>query len=176
MEKYGYQPGLACGILAVDGTLGIMILANIALLVHAISTQQLVGDMFIAGIFFGLFTSTKGAAVGASTSGAYAFFKGMCFERLKQSLIETLVLSLLGAEALGYFISVSRMTYTMATWIGGLAVSTMIVLICISIMYFLLGLFMDALAILVITIPVVFPIILALGFDPIWFGVIAYSP
>lgn len=49
----------------------------------------------------------------------------------------------------------------------------MVVLVYILIMYFLLGLFMDALAMLVITIPVVYPIILALGFDPVWFGIIA---
>ncbi len=236
MEKYGYQPGFACGILAAGGTLGIMIPPSIALLVYAILTQQSVGDMFIAGflpgilgmlmysltvmvmvrwkphlaqrgektswkdklfsltglipfsfifvviiagIFFGLFTPTEGAAVGAFASWAYAAAKGMRMKGLKQSLIETLALSavvffmLLGAEALGYFISVSRLSYTLATWIGGLAVSPMIVLICILIMYFLLGLFMDALAMLVITIPVVFPIIVALGFDPIWFGIIA---
>ena len=135
--------------------------------------------VIIAGIFFGMFTPTEGAAVGAFVSWLYAVFKGMRFAGLKQSLIETLALSaviffmLLGAEALGYFISVSRMSYTMATWIGGLAVSPMIILICILIMYFLLGLFMDALAMLVITIPVVYPIIVALGFDPVWFGVIA---
>lgn len=236
MEKYGYQPGFACGILAAGGTLGIMIPPSIALLVYAILTEQSVGDMFIAGflpgilgmvmysltvmimvrwkphlaprgektpwkdkllsltglipfgfifvviiagIFFGLFTPTEGAAVGAFASWAYAAAKGMRLKGLKQSLIETLALSavvffmLLGAEALGYFISVSRLSYSLATWIGGLAVSPMIVLLAILLMYFLLGLFMDALAMLVITIPVVFPIILALGFDPIWFGIIA---
>ena len=235
MEKYGYQPGFACGILAAGCTLGIMIPPSIALLVYAILTQQSVGDMFIAGflpgilgmvmysimvmimvrwkphlaqrgestwkqkllsltglipfsfifiviiagIFFGLFTPTEGAAVGAFVSWAYAFAKGMRIKGLKQSLIETLALSavvffmLLGAEALGYFISVSRLSYSLATWIGTLAVSPMVVLICILIMYFLLGLFMDALAMLVITIPVVFPIIVALGYDPVWFGIIA---
>lgn len=236
MEKYGYQPGFACGVLAAGGTLGIMIPPSIALLVYAILTQQSVGDMFIAGflpgalgmvmysitvmimvrwkphlaprgertpwkakiisltglipfsfifiiiiagIFFGLFTPTEGAAVGAFASWGYAVFKGMRFAGLKQSLIETLALSavvffmLLGAEALGYFISVSQMSNTLAAWIGGLEVSPMIILICILIMYFLLGLFMDALAMLVITIPVVYPIILALGFDPVWFGIIA---
>lgn len=236
MEKYGYQPGFACGILAAGGTLGIMIPPSIALLVYAILTEQSVGDMFIAGfipgilgmvmysitvmimvrwkphlakrgektswkakflsltglipfsfifiiiiagIFFGLFTPTEGAAVGAFASWLYAVFKGMRYQGLKQSLIETLALSavvffmLLGAEALGYFISVSRLSYTLATWIGGLAVSPMIVLLCILAMYFLLGLFMDALAMLVITIPVVYPIILSLGFDPVWFGIIA---
>jgi len=236
MEKYGYNPGFACGILAAGGTLGIMIPPSIALLVYAILTQQSVGDMFIAGflpgilgmvmysltvmvmvrwkphlaqrgeptswkdkflsltglipftfifliiiagIFFGLFTPTEGAAVGAFASWAYAFAKGMRLKGLKQSLIETLALSavvffmLLGAEALGYFVSVSRLSYSLATWIGGLSVSPLVVLMCILLMYFLLGLFMDALAMLVITIPVVFPIILALGYDPVWFGIIA---
>lgn len=236
MEKYGYDPGFACGILAAGGTLGIMIPPSIALLVYAILTEQSVGDMFIAGflpgilgmvmysitvmimvrwkphlaqrgektswkakivsltglipfgfifviiiagIFFGLFTPTEGAAVGAFASWAYAAAKGMRLQGLKQSLVETLALSavvffmLLGAEALGYFISVSRLSYSLATWIGGLAVSPMIVLLAILFMYFVLGLFMDALAMLVITIPVVFPIILALGFDPVWFGIVA---
>uniref|UniRef100_UPI003458DBD8 TRAP transporter large permease n=1 Tax=uncultured Psychrobacter sp. TaxID=259303 RepID=UPI003458DBD8 len=236
MEKYGYKPGFACGILAAGGTLGIMIPPSIALLVYAILTEQSVGDMFIAGflpgilgmvmysltvmimvrwkphlaqrgektswkakilsltglipfgfifviiiagIFFGLFTPTEGAAVGAFASWAYAAAKGMCLQGLKQSLVETLALSavvffmLLGAEALGYFISVSRLSYSLASWIGGLAVSPMVVLLAILLMYFLLGLFMDALAMLVITIPVVFPIILALGFDPVWFGIVA---
>ena len=236
MEKYGYQPGFACGVLAAGGTLGIMIPPSIALLVYAILTQQSVGDMFIAGflpgvlgmvmysitvmimvrwkphlaprgertpwkakilsltglipfsfifiviiagIFFGIFTPTEGAAVGAFAAWGYAFVKGMRIEGLKRSLTETLALSavvffmLLGAEALGYFISVSQMSNTLASWIGGLAVSPMVVLICILLMYFVLGLFMDALAMLVITIPVVYPIILALGFDPVWFGIIA---
>ncbi|GAF59667.1 LOW QUALITY PROTEIN: TRAP dicarboxylate transporter, DctM subunit, unknown substrate 3 [Psychrobacter sp. JCM 18902] len=236
MEKYGYQPGFACGVLAAGGTLGIMIPPSIALLVYAILTQQSVGDMFIAGflpgilgmvmysitvmimvrwkphlasrgertpwkakilsltglipfsfifiviiagIFFGIFTPTEGAAVGAFAAWGYAFVKGMRIDGLKRSLTETLALSavvffmLLGAEALGYFISVSQMSNTLASWIGGLALVPMVVLICILFMYFVLGLFMDALAMLVITIPVVYPIILALGFDPVWFGIIA---
>ena len=236
MEKHGYSPGFACGVLAAGGTLGIMIPPSIALLIYAILTEQSVGDMFIAGflpgllgmvmysitvmimvrwkphlaergektswkekvlsltglipfsfifiiiiagIFFGLFTPTEGAAVGAFTSWLYAVFKGMRLQGLKQSLIETLALSavvffmLLGAEALGLFINVSRIANSLAEWVGALAVSPLVVLIGILIMYFLLGLFMDALAMLVITIPVVFPIILALGYDPVWFGIIA---
>lgn len=236
MEKHGYSPGFACGVLAAGGTLGIMIPPSIALLIYAILTEQSVGDMFIAGflpgllgmvmysitvmimvrwkphlaergektswkekvlsltglipfsfifiiiiagIFFGLFTPTEGAAVGAFASWLYAVFKGMRLQGLKQSLIETLALSavvffmLLGAEALGLFINVSRIANSLAEWIGALAVSPLIVLIGILIMYFLLGLFMDALAMLVITIPVVFPIILVLGYDPVWFGIIA---
>lgn len=236
MEKQGYQPGFACGVLAAGGTLGIMIPPSIALLIYAILTEQSVGDMFIAGfipgilgmvmysitvmimvrlkpelarqgqptdiidkvkaivglipftvifiiiiagIFFGLFTPTEGAAVGAFASWVYAFFKGMRFAGLKQSLQETLALSavvffmLLGAHILGKFIALSQLSNTLAAYIGGLDISPMVVMCCILGMYFFLGLFMDALAMLVITIPVVFPIILELGFDPVWFGIVA---
>lgn len=135
--------------------------------------------IIIAGIFFGMFTPTEGAGIGAFASWLYAAFKGMRLKGIKDSLIETLALSavvffmLLGAEALGYFISVSRLSFSLAEMIGGLNVSPMVILLCIIAMYFILGLFMDALAMLVITIPVIYPVILSLGFDPVWFGVIA---
>lgn len=236
MEKYGYNPGFSCGVLAAGGTLGIMIPPSIALLIYAILTEQSVGDMFIAGfipgilgmimysitvmimvrlkpqlaesgkptslkekifaitglipfgmiflimifgIFKGLFTPTEGAAVGAFASWVYAVFKGMRLAGLKQSLTETLSLSavvffmLLGAEALGRFISLSQLSNTLAAAIGSWDVAPIVVLLCILAMYFVLGLFMDALAMLVITIPVVYPIILGLGYDPVWFGIIA---
>ncbi len=135
--------------------------------------------VMIVGIYFGFFTPTEGAAVGAFCSWLYAFFKGMRYEGLKKSLIETLALSavvffmLLGAEALGRFISLSQLSNTLASMIGTWDVQPIVVMMCILGMYFLLGLFMDALAMLVITIPVVFPIILGLGYDPIWFGIVA---
>lgn len=236
MEKYGYSPGFACGVLAAGGTLGIMIPPSIALLVYAVLTEQSVGDMFIAGIipglmgltmysltamimvrwkphlaqpgqkttftekikslvgllpfgviffiiilgiYFGIFTPTEGAAVGAFASWLYAYVKGMRMKGLQQSLFESLALSavvffmLLGAEALGYFINVSRLSYTLSETITTMNMSPMLVLLAIIGMYFVLGLFMDALAMLVITVPVLFPVITALGFDPVWFGIIA---
>lgn len=236
MEKYGYSPGFACGVLAAGGTLGIMIPPSIALLVYAVLTEQSVGDMFIAGIipglmgltmysltamimvrwkphlaqpgqkttftekikslvgllpfgviffiiilgiYFGIFTPTEGAAVGAFASWLYAYVKGMRMKGLQQSLFESLALSavvffmLLGAEALGYFINVSRLSYTLSETITTMNMSPMMVLLAIIGMYFVLGLFMDALAMLVITVPVLFPVITALGFDPVWFGIIA---
>lgn len=135
--------------------------------------------IIIAGIYFGIFTPTEGAAVGAFASFAYAVFKGMGFDGFKQSLFETLALSaivffmLMGAHVLGKFIALSQLSNTLAAYIGGLDVSPMVIVCCILGMYFFLGLFMDALAMLVITIPVVFPIILELGYDPVWFGIVA---
>ncbi len=135
--------------------------------------------IIITGIYWGIFTPTEGAAVGAFASFAYAIFKGMRFEGFKQSLFETLALSaivffmLMGAHVLGKFIALSQLSNTLAAYIGGLDVQPMVIICCILGMYFFLGLFMDALAMLVITIPVVFPIVLELGYDPVWFGIIA---
>jgi len=134
--------------------------------------------IIIVGIYQGMFTPTEGASVGAFSTLLYAFYKGMRLTGLWQSVQETLALSavvffmLLGAETLGYFISVSRISFTISTFLGGLDVPTMVVLLLILLLYFVLGMFMDSIAMLVITVPVVFPIITMLGIDPVWFGIL----
>ncbi|WP_445000356.1 TRAP transporter large permease [Halomonas mongoliensis] len=134
--------------------------------------------IIIAGIYQGMFTPTEGASVGAFATLLYALYKGMRLKGLWQSVQETLALSavvffmLVGAETLGYFISVSRISFTISAFLGGLDVPTMVILLLILLMYFVLGMFMDSIAMLVITVPVVFPIITMLGIDPIWFGIL----
>ena len=134
--------------------------------------------VMILGIYFGVFTPTEGAAVGAFATLLYALVKGMRWQGLWQSLQETLALSavvffmLVGAETLGYFISVSRISFSISDLLFGWDVAPMVIVLCILLLYFVLGMFMDAIAMLVITVPVVFPIIQALGIDPVWFGII----
>ncbi|WP_416139371.1 TRAP transporter large permease [Halomonas sp. HK25] len=134
--------------------------------------------IIIAGIYQGMFTPTEGASVGAFSTLLYALYKGMRLRGLWQSVQEALALSavvffmLVGAETLGYFISVSRISFTISTFLGGLDVPTMMVLLLILLLYFVLGMFMDSIAMLVITVPVVFPIITMLGIDPVWFGIL----
>ncbi|MCP1313502.1 TRAP transporter large permease [Halomonas sp. 707D7] len=134
--------------------------------------------VMILGIYFGLFTPTEGASVGAFATLLYALFKGMRLAGLWRSLQETLALSavvffmLVGAETLGYFISVSRISFSISDMLYGLELSPMMVVLCILLLYFVLGMFMDSIAMLVITVPVVYPIIQALGIDPVWFGII----
>jgi len=79
---------------------------------------------------------------------------------------------LVGAEMLGYFISVSRISFSITDLLYGMELSPLVVVLCILALYFVLGMFMDAIAMLVITVPVVFPIIQSLGIDPVWFGII----
>nr|WP_297457904.1 TRAP transporter large permease [uncultured Halomonas sp.] len=134
--------------------------------------------IIILGIYFGLFTPTEGASVGAFATLIYALAKGMRARGLWASVQETLALStvvffmLVGAETLGYFISVSRISFSISDALYGLELSPMMVLLGILLLYFVLGMFMDSIAMLVITVPVVFPIIQALGIDPVWFGIV----
>lgn len=134
--------------------------------------------IIIFGIYRGLFTPTEGASVGAFATLVYSLYKGMRPSVVWQSVQETLALSavvffmLVGAETLGYFISVSRLSFTISTFLGGLDVPTLVILLLILLLYVVLGMFMDAIAMLVITVPVVFPIITMLGIDPIWFGIL----
>ncbi|KXS38037.1 MAG: TRAP transporter large transmembrane protein [Halomonadaceae bacterium T82-2] len=134
--------------------------------------------VIILGIYFGLFTPTEGASVGAFATLVYAVVKGLRGRELWTAIQETLGLStvvffmLVGADTLGYFISVSRISFSISDFIYGLSLSPMLVVLCILLLYFVLGMFMDSIAMLVITVPVVFPIIQTLGIDPIWFGIV----
>ncbi|TDO07691.1 tripartite ATP-independent transporter DctM subunit [Halomonas ventosae] len=134
--------------------------------------------VMILGIYFGAFTPTEGASVGAFATLLYALVKGMRGRELWRSVQETLALSavvffmLVGAETLGYFISVSRISFSITDVLYGMNLAPIVVVLCILLLYFVLGMFMDAIAMLVITVPVVFPIIQSLGIDPVWFGII----
>ena len=141
-----------------------------------------VGVLFlvvIGGIYMGVFTPTEAAGVGAFGTFCFAAMRRkMNWETLKTSLLSTtstvgmLFMIILGAMILGYFFSVSRLPFELATWVGGLPVNRYVVLILILVVVLLLGCIMDSMAIVLLTVPVFYPMILQLGFDPIWFGII----
>ncbi|MBB3139618.1 TRAP transporter large permease [Halomonas organivorans] len=134
--------------------------------------------VMILGIYFGIFTPTEGASVGAFATLLYALAKGLRGRELWRAVQETLALStvvffmLVGADTLGYFISVSRISFSISDFLYGMELAPIVVVLCILLMYFVLGMFMDSIAMLVITVPVVFPIIQSLGIDPVWFGIV----
>ncbi|MFG6137855.1 TRAP transporter large permease [Halomonas sp. B23F22_10] len=134
--------------------------------------------IMILGIYFGIFTPTEGASVGAFATLLYALAKGLRGRDLWRAVQETLSLStvvffmLVGADTLGYFISVSRISFSISDFLYGMDLAPIVIVLCILLMYFVLGMFMDAIAMLVITVPVVFPIIQSLGVDPVWFGIV----
>ena len=83
-----------------------------------------------------------------------------------------IVMILIGASIFGYFFTLTHVTQDLVAWVGALPTSRWVIIVLILCGYIVLGSFMDQLAILVLTVPIVIPLIKTLGFDPIWFGVI----
>jgi tripartite ATP-independent transporter DctM subunit len=133
----------------------------------------------IGGIYGGLFTPTEAAAVGAAGTFFIALFRGMTWKDFKDAVEETLFLSamiffmIIGAEIFGYFLSVSRISFSLAEFVAGMDLAPFAVLMCVLLLYMVLGCVMDSLAMLLLTVPVVYPVIIQAGFDPVWFGIVS---
>ncbi|MBS6141061.1 MAG: TRAP transporter large permease subunit, partial [Bilophila sp.] len=93
-----------------------------------------------------------------------------CMDAVKSTAMIMLVM--IGAMLLGYFFSVTRIPFTLASTVGALQLSPTLVMIILVSMYVLLGCVMIPIAMIVLTMPIVFPLLTSLGYDPIWFGVI----
>lgn len=135
--------------------------------------------LVLTGLFRGWFTPTEAASVGAASM----LILGVARRQLTMALImkslgETLRTSCMilflvaGAVIFGKFLAVTRIPFTAADYIGGLEVSPLVVMGLIMLVYFVGGCFMDSLAMVMLTVPVFFPVIMKLGYDPIWFGII----
>ncbi|MCD8330915.1 MAG: TRAP transporter large permease [Oscillospiraceae bacterium] len=132
----------------------------------------------LGGMFFGFFTVNEAAAVGAFLSLiAMAVRKKFTLKNLEFVLKSTLKTSamifllLLGATVFGNFLMISRLPTTFASFVSGLNVSRYLILAVIFIIYAFLGCLMDAVPMMLITLPIFYPVIQGLGFDGIWFGV-----
>jgi C4-dicarboxylate transporter, DctM subunit len=133
----------------------------------------------IGGLYGGLFTPTEAGGMGAGG----AFLIGVLRGRLSRKDIRASLLQatrtaaavftvLIGALLFGYFLTVTQTPQKVTMFLTGLGLGRYGVLALIMLMYLLLGCLMDALAMVILTVPIMFPVILSLGFDPIWFGVI----
>lgn len=134
----------------------------------------------IGGIYSGFFTPDEAGAVGATLLVIVAILKrkltwiGLSKAMGESLRISAMVLMLVaGANVFSYFMALSTIPVKTASWVISLNVSPYLVHTLILFIYLILGCFIDAISMMVLTLPVVFPIILALNFDPIWFGVIA---
>ncbi|MCP4577945.1 MAG: TRAP transporter large permease [Deltaproteobacteria bacterium] len=136
--------------------------------------------LVMGGIYGGLFTPTEAGAVGATVLLLIALFKRkLTWKNLTNALQESVRISVMvlflvaGANVFSYFLALSTIPMQVAEWAGSLAVSPYVIHTVIIVMYMFLGCFLDAISMMVLTMPVIYPVILALGFNPIWFGVIA---
>ncbi|OWJ77381.1 TRAP transporter large permease [Haematobacter missouriensis] len=236
MLQQGYDPKLAGGVVAISGTLAMLIPPSIALVLYGIIADVPIGDLLIAGvipgiivtlaiiltvallvridpaaapqgrahtimekvrslkrvgpmlvlflavtgsIYSGLATPTEAAGLGAFVAMLLAIWeRQLTFSRLCHALRSTahtscmILLIILGAHVFGYFFTLSRVTNDISAWVGGLPMAPLAIMCVILIGYIILGFFMDQIAILILTVPVILPVVTQLGFDPIWFGVI----
>jgi tripartite ATP-independent transporter DctM subunit len=133
----------------------------------------------IGGLYGGLFTPTEAGGMGAGG----AFLLGVLRRRLSRADIRESLLQatrtaaavftvLIGALLFGYFLTVTQTPQKVTLILTGLGLGRYGVLAIIMVMYLVLGCLMDAMAMIILTIPIIFPLITSLGFDPIWFGVI----
>ncbi len=236
MLKQGYEPKLATGVVAISGTLAMLIPPSIALILYGIIADVSIGDLLIGGvipgilvtltiiltvaflvwqdpdrapagrsytvmekiralkvvgpllilfaavtgsIYLGVATPTEASGIGAFGAMLLALWESkLTFSTLRIALIDAtrtscmIVMIILGAHIFGYFFTLTQTTQDLVRFVGDLNTSRWVIIALILLGYIVLGFFMDQIAILILTVPVVLPVVVALGFDPVWFGVI----
>jgi len=236
MRDSGYDRRISVGIIAIAGTLAIMIPPSIVLIIYGILTQQSVGKLLIAGLvpglltaagyiltiwvlskrrpdlvpkptafdmrdamkslrpvwpamllmvvtigglYSGLATPTEIGAVGSLAALAIVLMmRRIDKRRFTSAMTETLgttvmiITIIIGAMMFGYFLTLTQATQSLIAMINDANLSPWAVLLTLVVIYLVLGMLMDQMAILVLTVPVTFALITQLGFDGIWYGIV----
>ena len=236
MMKQGYEPKMACGVVAISGTLAMLIPPSVALVLFGIIADVSIGKLLIGGvipgilvtftialtvyvlvtldpsraplgqsytmrekfaslkvagpmialfmavtgvIYLGIATPTEAAGLGAFGAFILALRAGKITpSSLRGALVDAACAScmifmiIVGARIFGYFFTLTQTTQQIVAAVGAWQVSPWVIIAVILFGYLILGCIMDQIAILILTVPIVLPVIKALGFDPVWFGVI----
>jgi C4-dicarboxylate transporter DctM subunit len=236
MLKHGYEGKLAGGVVAISGTLAMLIPPSIALILYGIIADVSIGKLLVGGvipgilvmltimatvlvlvtldpsraprgraftmrekfaslkvvgpmlmlfiavtgvIYSGIATPTEASGIGAFGAFLLAIKEGKVDRKtLSKALVNAIhtscmiLMIIVCAKIFGYFLTLTQVTQSLVAWVGHLDVSKWVIMAIILSGYIILGCLMDQIAILILTVPIVLPLILALGFDPVWFGVI----
>jgi C4-dicarboxylate transporter DctM subunit len=236
MLKRGYEPRMASGVVAISGTLAMLIPPSIAMVVYGLLTGVSIAKLLIAGIipglvitltiilttyalakqdprraprgesvslrekfaslkrvgpmlvllmsvtgviYSGIATPTEASAIGALCSAVLYFWRArrtpaQVFEVVARAARTSCMLAMIlfTAHLFSTFFTLTQTTQAVIAWVGALPVEAWAVMLVLVLIYMLLGCFLDQMAILVLTIPIVAPLVQSLGFDLIWFGVI----
>lgn len=140
----------------------------------------LIFAIMMGGLYLGFFTATESAAVGVILVLVFIFFRG----QLKLSLLKdaiwttiktvgSLYLIVIGASIFNYLITVTQLPFAVVDFINYLELTPLGIILVICAIYLVLGTVMDSLAMLFLTIPVFYPVIIDAGIDPVWFGIFA---
>jgi tripartite ATP-independent transporter DctM subunit len=135
--------------------------------------------LVLGGLFAGLFSPTQAAGAGTAAAMVIGVVRrSYDFRKFWLSIKDTLLITAMimmivaGATVFGHFMAVTGIPSAASDFLGGLPVPSMVVMILILAMYLVAGCFMDSLAMVTLTVPILYPTVVALGFNPIWFGVI----
>lgn len=242
LQKYQYDQGFATGMVAVGGTLGILIPPSVILVVYAITTEQNIAKLFMAalvpglmaalfycaviaimvrwnpaagpalprvgwaqrlrelvgiwpvlllalvvvgGIYGGVFTPTEGASVGVIGMVAVGILqRTIGWQEVKEALVQTaetsamIFLILLGAAVFNAFLALSQLPNMAAQAVAGSGLPSYGIIVLLLVFYIILGGLMDELAMILLTLPIFFPIVTALDLGmmsddiAIWFGIL----
>lgn len=234
MDRYGYSKKLSTGIVAIVGTLGILMPPSVTLIVFGIITEQSIGKLFLAGVIPGLiiaslfiliiygwcrinpslgpkgerstwkeriaalpqllwvglifllvigglmrgfFTPTEAGSVGTfavlllalvQRSLTWRGFLKAVGESLRTACMVLMLIA--GSTVLGHFLAVTKIPMIAADWIIQLGMNRDVTMILIALIYLAGGSFIDDLAFMILATPIFYPVIIKLGYDPIWFG------
>ena len=177
---------LLCGAIAVAVKLRPALAPPVGRFTWAERTQALgkvwpvalLALVVIGPIYTGIATPTEAAALGAAGSLIYAFVSGMTWSECVAALMRTvqttsmILLLLIGGFMLGFVLTSLGIPQSLAKGVVSLGANPWSVIILINVLFFLLGRALDPTTIMVITMPVLFPVVVGLGFDPVWFGII----
>ncbi len=135
--------------------------------------------LVMGGLFAGFFTPTEAGAVGSLGAILIAVIRRtFTWQGLKTAAFETVKISCMvmlivtGAAVFGHFLAVTRIPFNLATWVSELALPPVIVISLIILIYIVAGCFIDSLALVMLTVPIFFPVVSNLNFNSVWFGVI----
>jgi tripartite ATP-independent transporter DctM subunit len=134
--------------------------------------------IIFSAMYFGWATPTEAGALGAFVVFVLALFQGMRWKGLQDALLESAKLTVMifsiiwGVLIFVRFLGYAGLPEAFAQWVVSLDVPPIMIMICILLFYVILGMFMDAIGMLLLTLPVVYPAVIGLGYDPIWFGIV----
>jgi len=158
-EKFSWKERL----IALRGIWGVLVLVFVVL----------------GGIYGGIFTATEGAGIGAMGAFLFALARGaLTWAILRQVLVESarttamLFTLLIAATIFANFVNYTTMPNDLKDWITHLGLSPIMIVGAMMVIYVILGTVMEELTMVLLTIPLFFPIVVQLGFDPVWFGVL----
>ena len=135
--------------------------------------------LVMGGLYGGFFTPTEAGGAGALFALVYAMWRGIGRDGLMRALRNTVAatagifLILIGAEVYGFVVSTSQISFALSDYMRNSGLEPWQVLALILAFYIVLGCFMESLAMILLTIPIFFPVVVEAGYDPIWFGIIA---